>query len=524
MNTKTHDCSREDTDAPDNLRAAADALLSNLWAGVVTGARSHEENWLEFERKCPGAKRLHDVLKATADEGEKQAIALKAPGTGAFRKLVLMKRPADDLYFVLEHSASDPQYVTDDHLRYLFNEHSCPTNWIDQTVAVIDNGDGDPHGFMEFVGTADVPYEDIDDEPNFDFAGLFGLSSTMGTTQVNGWLYDNEDTGREFSENHPVQSGEVPDAKNIVTASNENLLKELLSSWKSWNEDREELAKLRDATNSSADIDRVLEALEPFAKGVIPETDTVSGWRFGTHPTPEDFYKAYRTFHLDRTATAKPRPVVSVQTMRLSDGRADHFVSIKVEDRVVHPHVFRSEYKAAYHVALYSWLLNGGTEPDLMAFDEHDWPAQTTVLVGANPNDIKLLEDRVAELEDELDDARSLPWPDWSLSILNTLKAHGYDPKDSDGTIDLGEAFADYLEGVELAHACTRKNVATSNELEEIRVRLIADLSSLVKKMLREHRKHGQVKQQTIDGAHDFLTRKNLYGSPLRTEASVDGQ
>jgi len=69
-------------------------------------------------------------------------------------------------------------------------------------------------------------------------------------------------------------------------------------------------------------------------------------------------------------------PVVSIQPMALSGGRTDYFVSIKVGEREVTPHVFREEYKAAYHVALYDWLLNGGAEPDLMAFDENDWPAR----------------------------------------------------------------------------------------------------------------------------------------------------
>lgn len=73
--------------------------------------------------------------------------------------------------------------------------------------------------------------------------------------------------------------------------------------------------------------------------------------------------------------------VVSVKTMRLSDGRADYFVSIKVGKREVTPHVFREEYKAAYHVALYSWLLNGTPKPNLMAFDEGDWPAQATEII-----------------------------------------------------------------------------------------------------------------------------------------------
>lgn len=69
------------------------------------------------------------------------------------------------------------------------------------------------------------------------------------------------------------------------------------------------------------------------------------------------------------------RPEVRVKPMRLSDGRTDYFVSIKVGDRDVTPHVFREEYKAAYHVALYDWLLNGaGEEPDMVEFGPDDWP------------------------------------------------------------------------------------------------------------------------------------------------------
>lgn len=45
--------------------------------------------------------------------------------------------------------------------------------------------------------------------------------------------------------------------------------------------------------------------------------------------------------------------------------------------------------------------------------------------------------------------------------------------------------------------------------------KLIADLSSLVKKMLRDHRKGG-LKYETTSGAEDFLSRKGLWGSPLR--------
>jgi hypothetical protein len=75
------------------------------------------------------------------------------------------------------------------------------------------------------------------------------------------------------------------------------------------------------------------------------------------------------------------RPHVSVREMKLgpgSDGepRSDFFVSIKVGDREVTPHMFRERFKSEYHVALYDWLLNGGEKPELMAFAPGEWPAR----------------------------------------------------------------------------------------------------------------------------------------------------
>ncbi|MCV9964036.1 hypothetical protein OIU34_19330 [Pararhizobium sp. BT-229] len=174
---------------------------------------------------------------------------------------------------------------------------------------------------------------------------------------------------------------------------------------------------------------------------------------------------------------------ISVQTMRLSDGRADYYVSIKVGDRQVHPHVFREEFKAAYHVALYEWLLNGGQKPDLLAFDEGDWPAQATELVGADPAQIKTLEDRIGELEGELEDALALPWPDWASSILKTLKANGYDPVDEAGEVDLAEAFSEYLHGISEEDA-RFKRVLAEKDAEIARLKALTARHALAVKPL----------------------------------------
>ena len=40
---------------------------------------------------------------------------------------------------------------------YQYEEHSCPTNWLRHCVAVIEDGDEDPHGFLEHVRSVRVP-------------------------------------------------------------------------------------------------------------------------------------------------------------------------------------------------------------------------------------------------------------------------------------------------------------------------------------------------------------------------------
>lgn len=96
------------------------------------------------------------------------------------RQMVLLKieGKACPVYFVMDH----PRYhhngkVESDEERqgstqFFFEEHSCPTNWLDECVAVIDDGDCDPHGFLEFVRAVDVP-DDFDTDNDANWITLF---------------------------------------------------------------------------------------------------------------------------------------------------------------------------------------------------------------------------------------------------------------------------------------------------------------------------------------------------------------
>lgn len=55
----------------DDVYRASDALLGTLWQSVWSGARTHEQNWEQMDRKYPQARWLHDALKALAQQPPK---------------------------------------------------------------------------------------------------------------------------------------------------------------------------------------------------------------------------------------------------------------------------------------------------------------------------------------------------------------------------------------------------------------------------------------------------------------------
>ena len=77
---------------------------------------------------------------------------------------VLLLKPNDKpVYFVLkgmrfEYPPSSPNHDPNrdeaDSKRFFYEEHSCPTNWLEPKMVYYD-GDADPHGLLEFVATRD---------------------------------------------------------------------------------------------------------------------------------------------------------------------------------------------------------------------------------------------------------------------------------------------------------------------------------------------------------------------------------
>ena len=66
------------------------------------------------------------------------------------------------LYFVIK-ARRWPDHPPPDHDNdsYFYNEHTCPTNWTDDIVAVVGNGEVDPHGVATFVRRVTPPENDV---------------------------------------------------------------------------------------------------------------------------------------------------------------------------------------------------------------------------------------------------------------------------------------------------------------------------------------------------------------------------
>lgn len=75
-----------------------------------------------------------------------------------------------------------------------------------------------------------------------------------------GWLYQNEDTGLEFSANHPIESGETTDATEVRPATADSLLPLLMDAWRDLNATRSTVARLRAAGTFNEGIEAALEA------------------------------------------------------------------------------------------------------------------------------------------------------------------------------------------------------------------------------------------------------------------------
>lgn len=78
---------------------------------------------------------------------------------------LLVLPPQDKpVYFIVERD-DDPRYLqTDSDRKFLYESHSCPTNWL-KPVYMVHDEDADPHGLIRYVANRNQtqlpPDEDV---------------------------------------------------------------------------------------------------------------------------------------------------------------------------------------------------------------------------------------------------------------------------------------------------------------------------------------------------------------------------
>lgn len=85
-----------------------------------------------------------------------------------------------------------------------------------------------------------------------------------------GWIFNNPDTGREYSKQHPVTSGECDDATHIVPATAANLLAELKLAWEIAEEERVSEARKGAKWIKAADTIEALRAENARLREALP--------------------------------------------------------------------------------------------------------------------------------------------------------------------------------------------------------------------------------------------------------------
>ena len=80
----------------------------------------------------------------------------------------LMVLPPQDkpVYFIVQ-TDDNPKYNSDEHLKFMYESHSCPVNWL-EPVYMVHDGDSDPHGLIRYVGSrkeSELPPDEMV-EPN----------------------------------------------------------------------------------------------------------------------------------------------------------------------------------------------------------------------------------------------------------------------------------------------------------------------------------------------------------------------
>lgn len=109
-----------------------------------------------FEQTCKGCDASYEFHAHSPTD-----IDFKQIPTKEYRGLMLVKRPDEELYIVVEQAYYVRGGVVKLDNEYWVNEGTCPTNWF-KVLLVAEDGDPDPHGCFEWVRS--LTYAEIEEK------------------------------------------------------------------------------------------------------------------------------------------------------------------------------------------------------------------------------------------------------------------------------------------------------------------------------------------------------------------------
>lgn len=96
---------------------------------------------------------------------------------------LLVLPPQDKpVYFIVEREDHPDYNQTDDSRKFLYESHSCPTNWL-KPVHMTHDGDHDPHGLILYIGSkkeSELPDDEVVSPNDRDVAFADWIASTNG--------------------------------------------------------------------------------------------------------------------------------------------------------------------------------------------------------------------------------------------------------------------------------------------------------------------------------------------------------
>lgn len=89
--------------------------------------------------------------------------------------LVCLPPQKHPVYFIL--STAHPTDSEPESTKFFYESHSCPTNWLRDIEMISIEGDQDPHGLIEYIGSA--PFDQsVADDCNHDWSETFPVIGT----------------------------------------------------------------------------------------------------------------------------------------------------------------------------------------------------------------------------------------------------------------------------------------------------------------------------------------------------------